>query len=37
MTDPLDEAARSAAVITAPSLSPNLPTELNAALYARPQ
>jgi hypothetical protein len=35
MTDPVKDAARSAAVILAPDLGPNLPAEVEAALYAR--
>ena len=35
MTDPVGEAARSAAVILAPDLGLNLPTEVEAALAAR--
>src|ERR1700753_800528 len=35
MTDPVADAARSAAVILAPDLGQNLPTEVEAALAAR--
>ena len=35
MTDPAADAARSAAVILAPDLGPNLPAEVEAALAAR--
>ena len=35
MTDPVGDAARSAAAILAADLSPNLPTEVEAALAAR--
>ena len=35
MTDPAADAARSAAVILAPDLGPNLPGEVEAALAAR--
>ena len=35
MTDAVADAARSAAVILAPELGPNLPTEVEAALFAR--
>ena len=35
MTDSIGDAARSAAVILAPSLGPNLPAEVEAALAAR--
>jgi nitrogen fixation-related uncharacterized protein len=35
MTDPAANAARSAAVILAPDLGPNLPAEVEAALAAR--
>ena len=35
MTDPIADAARSAAVILAPGLGPNLPAEVESALAAR--
>jgi hypothetical protein len=35
VTDPVEDAARSAAVILAPGLGPNLPAEVEAALHAR--
>jgi hypothetical protein len=35
MTDPVEDVARSAAVILAPELGPNLPAEVEAALYTR--
>jgi hypothetical protein len=35
MTDPVGDAARSAAAILAPDLGPNLPAEVEAALHAR--
>jgi hypothetical protein len=35
MSDPVGNAARSAAAILAPDLGPNLPTEVEAALAAR--
>lgn len=35
MTDPVEEAARSAAAILAPDLGPSLPAEVEAALAAR--
>jgi hypothetical protein len=35
MTDPVEDAARSAAVILATELGPNLPAEVEAALYTR--
>jgi hypothetical protein len=35
MTDPAADAARSAALILAPDLGPNLPAEVEAALAAR--
>jgi hypothetical protein len=35
MTDPIEEAARSAAAILAPGLSPNLPAEVEGALHTR--
>jgi hypothetical protein len=35
MTDPAGEAARSAAMILAPGVGPNLPAEVEAALAAR--
>jgi hypothetical protein len=35
MTDPVADAAQSAATILAPDLGPNLPAEVEAALHAR--